>query len=527
MPDYNDFTFTLSVSEQNFSAKPTKADGWFKTILFEPQQLTVNALLDYATQGKVFCHCFNSNRSDGSFGMPKKENFVSTSTLFFDIDNSDKPLDDYIYNLRFKPSFAYTTFGNGAEGYRFRLGYVFGKPIVGAAEYNSLYRAVAVANDFQNLDSLPCSQVYFGTNSYADTYKSDFIYRRFEFVDYMEQTPSDTQGTTTSTTAKGIKDTSASPTINGDILYDIRILKFDDFFHKYAPLYYENYKASLESPLILDESKMFFRFPEEYYAVKHKTCKGKTLRWEDGEGRRKKLFFAGKIMQHNLDNLTVENLLFNLVCEREWYYLNNDGVLSNELLIDFARNAYKYQYQLIQCKHKSFKVNKPYWEEQGKTARQAVNYIRGYLKALQVKQYYNPYLSYNENVELLKDNGIKVSVRTLQRMVTSGDIPKQKTHPHTFIQECHSDVTNRVTKIINLIKENDSITQSKIAKELNVELRTIKRDFERMKKEKLIKLVGNNRSGKWVVIEPQPQEPNVIKPELVSNQITLCQEAFV
>lgn len=501
----NDFTFTLSVSEQNFSAKPTKADGWFKTIQFKPQELTIPSLLDYATHGKVFCHCFNSNRSDDSFGMPKKENFVSTSTLFFDIDNSDKPLDDYIYNLRFKPSFAYTTFGNGAEGYRFRLGYVFGKPIVGAAEYNSLYRAVAAANDFQNLDSLPCSQVYFGTNSYADTYKSDFIYRRFEFVDYIEQTPSDPQETTTSTTAQGTKDTSASTTINGDILRDIRNLKFDDFFHKYAPVYYENYKASLESPLILDESKKFFRYPEEYYAVERNVKGGKTYRWKIGSGRKKRMFFAAKVMQKIMNNnLSIDNLLFNLLCEREWYYVNTDNKLTIDFLIETAQNAYKYDYPLTPNKHYAYRVNKPFWEEQGKNACQARNHIRRHLNALRVQPYFNPYLSYKQNAKMLNDRGIKISDKTLKRMVTDGYIQindKNKESTDTYLSECHTNDTIRITnEILRLLKENGKTTQKELAEMFDMDLRSIKRYFERMKKEKLIKLVGNNRSGKWEVL---------------------------
>lgn len=518
----NDFTFTVSVSQQNFSAKPTKADGWFKTIQFEPQQLTVNALLDYATHGKVFCHCFSSNRSDGSFGMPKKENFLSTSTLFYDIDDSDKPLDDYIYNLRFKPSFAYTTFGNGAERYRFRLCYVFGKPIVGAAEYNSLYHAVAAANDFQNLDSLPCSQVYFGTNSYADTYKSDFIYRRFEFVDYMEQTPSDTQETITSTTAQGTKDTSASTTINGDIIGDIRKLKFDDFFHKYAPLYYENYKASLESPLIPDSSGMFYTYPEPYYKVKRNVKGGKTYRWKIGSGRKKKMFFAAKVMLKNLkDTLSIDNLLFNLLCEREWYYVNTDNKLNIDFLIETAQNAYKYDYPLTPDEHPAYRVNKPFWEEQGKNVYQAMNHIRGYLKSLQVIQYFNPYLTYKQNVELLNDNGIRISDRTLKRMVTQGVIQinnKNKESTHTYLSECQTNVTN---EIIRLLKENGKTTQKYLAEMFCMDVRSIKRYFTRMQKEGLIKRVGNNRSGEWVVIEPQPQEQNVIKLPMVAEQIVL------
>lgn len=501
MPAKNDFTFTVSVSQQNFDYKPSKEDGWFKTIQFEPQQLTVNTLLKSALHGKVFCHCFNSNHSDGSFGMPKKENFISTSTLFFDIDNSDKPLDDYIYRLKFKPSFGYTTFSNGEKGYRFRLGYVFSKPIVGADEYVIMYNAVAAANGFENLDKLPCSQVYFGTNPFADYYKSDYVWGSREFDNYRLESTSDT-----STTIQETKDTSTSTTINGDILHDIRNLKFDDFFHKYAPLYYENYKASLESPLIMDESEMFYTYPEPYYTVKRNMKGGKTLRWKIGSDRKKKMFFAAKIMLKNMkNNLSIDNLLFNLLCEREWYYVNTDNKLNIDFLIETAQNAYKYDYPLTPDEHPTYRVNKPFWEEQGKNVYQAMNHIRGYLKSLQVIQYFNPYLSYKQNVELLNDNGIRISDRTLKRMVTQDVIQinnKNKESIYTYLSDCQTNVTN---EIIRLLKENGKTTQKDLAEMFCMDVRSIKRYFTRMQKEGLIKRVGNNRSGKWVVLEPQPR----------------------
>ena len=515
MPAKNDFTFTVSVSQQNFDYKPSKEDGWFKTIQFEPQQLTVNTLLKNALHGKVFCHCFNSNHSDGSFGMPKKENFISTSTLFFDIDNSDKPLDDYIYRLKFKPSFGYTTFSNGEKGYRFRLGYVFSKPIVGADEYVIMYNAVAAANGFENLDKLPCSQVYFGTNPFADYYKSDYVWGSREFDNYRLESTSDT-----STTIQETKDISASTTINGDILYDIRNLKFDEFFHKYAPLYYDKYKASFETPLILDESEMFFRYPEPYYTVKRNVKGGKTHRWMIGSGRKKKMFFAAKVMLKNMKNkLTIDNLLFNLLCEREWYYVNTDNKLSIDFLIETAQNAYKYDYPLIPDKHHAFRVNKPFWEEQGKNVYQAMNHIRGYLKSLQVIQYFNPYLSYKQNVELLNDNGIRISDRTLKRMVTQGDIQidnkKRNLYIH-YLSERREDVTNA---IIDMIREDGTRTQQYYADLLNVDLRTIKRYFSDMKG-KYIEREGNNRTGRWVVIEPQQQNVPIIEEPFEMTKIS-------
>lgn len=59
----------------------------------------------------------------------------------------------------------------------------------------------------------------------------------------------------------------------------------------------------------------------------------------DGDNRRKKLYIAGLIMKKILPNITFENLLYNLICERTYYYDNSDRVLSNKVLANIARNV--------------------------------------------------------------------------------------------------------------------------------------------------------------------------------------------
>lgn len=508
MPANNEFTFTLSVSEQSFTSKPPKNGSWGKELRFKPQQLTVSTLLDYAKQGKVFCPVCRSHRSDGSYGVPFKEDFLNSQVLFFDIDDSDKPMAEYIDVLTYKPTFAYTTFSNRIEGYRYRLGYVFKHPIRGEAEFNSLYQAVSTANGFTHLDKRGCVQIYFGTSPIASTYYPSYcpyIYTHFDFDQYRPQT-------TTITTGCGINN-NVSFKIDDGFLNDFRSLSTDEFLKKYS-YYYQAYKDSLESSLILDKSEMFYTYPDPYYAVIHKKRGGKTTKWSIGDNRKKKIFFTAKIMLKNLPSLTFENLLFNLRLERDWYYINHDGKVNNDMLIRAAKNAYIYDYPLNSCKHGSFRVNKPYWQEQGINAYQASNHIKGYLHALQVEPFYNPYISYEKNVEIMKEKGIKISETTLKRMVTDGSIRiNNQISPPLYLSEWTNDVTIRVTNaILNLLRENGSRTQTEISEILNLDKRTIKRYFKKMQGD-TIRREGNNRTGKWVVVEPEPQQSNVSKVE--------------
>lgn len=533
MPDNNDFRFTLSVSEQNFTTKPPKGDDAWSQIRFKPQEFTVRTFLHAALEGKVFCGTFKSDNADSSFPIDdkKRENFISTSTIFYDFDNMDMEMDDFISDkVKYKPTFAYTTYDNSIEGNRFRLGYVFNHPIKGEANFNAMYDAIIKANGFQieskeqgGVDKNTtdrCEQCYLGTHQYASTYYTPYslyIYTRYDFEEFIEETPVQPQPQASSTDKE--------ITIDSGFLNDYLNLNIDDFFHKYR-YYYHNYKKSLETELILDDSGMFYTFPEFYVAVTHKKSRGKSYRWQIGDDRRNKIFVTAKIMLHNLPTLTIENLLFNLRMERHWYYVNTDGKIDDARLIQTAKNAFTYDLKLNPTKHGAFKVNKEYWDEQGISANAATGYIRSYLHAMEIKPYINPYMSLKYNLDILKENGISISKSTLKRMVTRGFIEINKNMEYscnnTYLPQRIGDVTNPVTiAIIDLLKEDGSRTQKEIAEMLCMDVRSIKRYFKAMKKKKLIKLVGNNRSGKWVVLEPQPQEQNVINLPMVAEQIVL------
>lgn len=437
-------------------------------------------------------------------------------------------MDDFISDkVKYKPTFAYTTFDNHIEGNRYRLCYVFNHPIKGEANYNAMYNAIIQANDFPienkeqgGIDTKTqnrCEQCYLGTHECADIYYvpySLYIYSTYDFEKYIEQQTEQPQSQTVCANNAEIK-------IDSGFLNDFKNLNIDVFFKKYR-YYYPNYLASIETPLILDESHMFYTYPEDYVAVTHKMKGGKSLKWKVGEDRKIKMFMTAKIMLHNLPTLTIENLLFNLKMERHWYYINVDDKINDDFLIHTAKNAYKYDYPLNPTKHGSYRVNKKYWEEQGISANSASGYIRSYRHAMEIKPLINPYMPLKYNLDLLNDSGIRISESTLKRMVTRGFIEiNKKREINTYLSQRIGDVTNPVTnEILRLLKENGNRTQKDIAEILNMHVRTIKRYFKAMTG-KLIKREGDNRAGKWEVIEPQPQEHIVLNLPTVSKQTIL------
>lgn len=73
------------------------------------------------------------------------------------------------------------------------------------------------------------------------------------------------------------------------------------------------------------------------------------------------------------------------------------------------------------------------------------------------------------------------------------------------------NVTKNVTidtneaKLIALITKNSAITQPKLAKELDVTTRTVKRILSKLQEEGIVRREGNNRNGRWIIVGKQEQ----------------------
>lgn len=501
--DY-EFAFNLSVSQQGFAAKPTSEQ--VPKIVFEPRRLTIESALQCAKEGRAFCYSFTTPNPKGLITVKDKKeaNFKATSTIIYDFDDMDTCMAEYIESLTYKPSFAYPTYSNGKSGFsRFRLAYVFEDDVTSVSAFNTLYHAIANANGFVKetkehggWDVRNVSQLYFGTTSAASTYNGKIIYSQDDFKQFL--TTVKEQKSTVSDRTKSDY-TKYEKSISAEFLEDFTHLSQKAMYAKYRDDFHTNYFQSLSTPLILDESEMFFRYPDDYVCVKHK-CKGKyTLRWEIGEDRKKKMFITAQMMMYNLPSLSIENLLYNLGVERQWYYDNSDNKISNEFLIQTAISAFNKPYPLVPSKHGAFTLNKAFWEGQGYTANQAKMIVRRYLKAQEVERLYNPSLTRRENLRILKENGVKISERTLRRMVSRADIKiNNPKGTHTYLSCCPDSDT---LLMLQLIHRNGYITQPELSNALNVSLPTIKRYMREMKG-KMIRRDGDSRTGRWVVLPP-------------------------
>lgn len=500
----SDFTFSLSVSVKNYACKPSGDE--MRYIAFIPQQLTVESALQCATQGKAFCYTFTSN-NDGILPISKKtdKNFISTSTVIYDFDDMEVNMADYISQIPYKPSFAYPTYSDGKNGLsRFRLAYVFDSDIQGKENFDEIYHAIANANQFVRetkehggWDVRNVAQMYYGTTSTAQTYRSDYIYNVSDFERFIA--PETEEDKRQSKKSKKISITKYRD-IDKTFLDDFNNLPYNTFFNKYFDEFHKNYIASLESTLSLSANEMWLEYPEDYLSVMRKRNGKFTLKWDMGQDRKKKLYVTAQIMVHNLPDISLENLIYNLFIERKYYYNNSDNKIDNQVVIQTAINALNRKHELNPSKHGKYKVNKGYWEEQGISVRQAVGHIRREQKLQEILPYIDSTKSIKENHQTLIRNGIKISLRTLQRMVARGDISiVMCSSTNTLLSKCRN-ATNRMDDILELIRDKDTITVNEIASVLGIDKSTAQRHINKMRGV-YIERKGNNRTGHWIILD--------------------------
>lgn len=77
---------------------------------------------------------------------------------------------------------------------------------------------------------------------------------------------------------------------------------------------------------------------------------------------------------------------------------------------------------------------------------------------------------------------------------------KDWSHTDDTKADTNDTISENGTKVLNLIKENPSITQAELKEKLQVSLVTVKRIMADLQKRGSIERQGSSRKGKWIII---------------------------
>lgn len=434
---------TLSVSVTKFKSKP---ENW-KALTYKRQTITIEELVNRIYEGH--CICQNFHTKSKVFGLSEKTiaNFDFADCVILDIDDTFLSMNDFYLSLKdeHKPTIAYTTYSNIDNiNNRFRVIYVFDKPIRSNDFYRSIANAIIynIQKDIEGFDlkdktCLNSSQQFAGNgNDNIVYYYNDNIFCPTDFG-FDEKYFSNSDSILKRERKNNIQTDLESPIANSEFMKDFWGMGYkkneEIFIRKYA----EKYPFIEATPLPETDSDIpYILLPDNYVKITRYWYK-EPLTKVDGtivykshavklkSGHRRKLLYDGcllcKIM---LPEITMEHLLYCLVCERRYYVDNQDKVITNKILYQIAKDAWNDTKRSINPKkeEKQFVVNPKYCEKYGISKQAARNIAAKMLMDLQLKQLYDTNLSIKENLESLKNQGIKIGKSSLYNWVKSQKI---------------------------------------------------------------------------------------------------------
>lgn len=455
MINYNKKKITISVSIQKFKSKP---DNW-KTLTYKRYTISIEELIKLICKGH--CICQNFKTASKTFGVKEKtiDNFDFADCVILDIDDTFLSINDFYLSLKdeHKPTIIYTTYSNIDNiNNRFRLIYIFNEPI----RSNEYYRGIAntiVYNiqkeiegfDLKDKTCLNASQQFAGNgNDNIVYYYNDNIFCPTDFgID--EKYFSNSKSILRKERKNNIQTDLETPIGNSEFMKDFWSTSYkkneEIFIRKYAEIY-----PFLEAtPLPETDSDIpYILLPDNYVKIARYWYK-EPLTKSDGTivykshavklkpGHRRKLLYDGCLLRKiMLPKITVEHLLYSLVCERRYYVDNQDKVITNKILYQIAKDAWNDTERSIKPKKekKQFVVNPKFCEKYGISKQAARNIAVKMLLDLQLKQLYDTKLSIKENLESLKNQGIKIGKSSLYNWVKSQkrqptiETPENKPH---------------------------------------------------------------------------------------------------
>ena len=472
----------MSLSSEKYDDK--NAIDWSKVKYNRIDDLTLNDIGELITDG----YCYTSIFKKDSFNVFQKTetNWMGTDFVIFDVDNikNEITFDDYLKTLKYTPTIAYTTPNcnkrkqNELKPFsRFRLLYAFDTTITDKWQYQGIYETIQNTFDTSIFDTTkkfddsaksPVQQFSGNATKNCQIVINDVIYntKDFDIIKPIE---------------KPIKIDNIKVKIKDEFIQNLNSLKPSDFLSYYS----EEYEILFETELKYNDDG-FALIPANYVRIQRNytiykedgQIRSKYKRLKDGEKRRHSLFCNAKIRCQIKPNISIEELIYNLVYDRQHFYDNKDGVLSNQTLLRIALDAKKATYQMIMKKKPRFQVDDVFCRENNIKRKAQANYVRRKLNFDEISKWYDTTKRVMDNLKFAKENNIKVSRATLYHFCNEMAInpkgeptekPQNKAQISDISSETKHDGTTRHT-------EDNNATQSKY-KPINLTDWVINKDY--------------------------------------------------
>ena len=444
----NDYRFWVSLSQQKFDHKPDRTTEVGR-LSFNRAYESADGFANLMAKGYCYAPIFKS--ATFSMGEKTDKNFCYSYFISLDIDHSKTDMNNMIENIKYKPTIAYTSCSNGLDGeYSYRLIYCFADKIVSNEEYSNYVYTILNANQISidEIDkrSLKASQYYNGNGcGNIETNVSNIVYSKIDFTDYYKNYCINDYNKNESININHIQ---TPPTImsyvdtfeNKQFENDFWSMRMEDVLSKYVNVYPNIEHTELPK---VDENTPYILIPKDYVEIRRwwrVKDNGSAIKAKDGQGRRRRLFLNGILRRLINPNITFDNLLYNMLYELVYYISNFDAenIIGKKEIYNIARNVMKKditQYErLKEAKKKGadrkFITNPNYCISHSvskKKARAIAQYALG--NGDKIGELYDCSLTDKENLEVMKEYGLDISISTLKRWRMKNGISKYKKEP--------------------------------------------------------------------------------------------------
>ena len=429
----------FTISEQCFTSKPHNDE--IRKINYIRRDLSIDEVVDCIKGGYVlsanFCDDYTSTITQRD---RRYNNFISTPMIMFDLDNDiDCTLNELVGALQYKPTISYTTFSHqvNEKGNRYRLLYLFEKPIADIDCYRSIYKKISDTFNFKIDDNCGCNptQAVFGSHNDCEVIVTDSSYSIDDFNISIEK------GLSNSITKEKRNNIEIESLFkNQEYKYDFYHLSYSELLDKYRYVY--PFFEHTPLPIVSDDCP-YIILPENYISIKrYWLCQrvedeygeerwryAKVRRIKDGEHRRKKLYLNGILRRKMIPDIGFEHLLHCLVFELFHFYDNSKDTIKKQDILNIATNVMMAditKYKFEQTDKRLFIVNDAYCRKYDISRKEARNIAKKLMTYSRIGELYDTSLTDKENIEIFKQYGLNISSKTLQRFRKDNGLNKYR-----------------------------------------------------------------------------------------------------
>lgn len=420
----------ITISKDKYVEKPKS----YNTIKLVKSEITdVKDLSRLISDGYGICSCnLKSKNNELGFQDKKKENFAYSHLLVFDIDE-----EQYITPSKFfddmpqedQPSYLYTSYSHSEKQIKYHLIYIYKEKIESIEQYKVEYdrRSEQIKQVFPTIkfdDSCRSGVQYLnGSNNQVDNYEDHISDNLFTPVKLEENHLCPI--TNKYKKEKNHYNVMGQVTLNlsNDFLNDLKSLTYNKFIDKYK----EKYQHITQSQVEYDQEVNGIRYSqldENYATIQRRWVRDASGKYTQEKtkigSRRKTLFRSGCLIRKIWLNegyvIPNEHLIFCLVCEYQFTMEHNDqeNPMLWQEIVDIAKGVQQADISGYKNKQK-IKIDPQHRGEIN--LKSASKKVQGYLTEQLVLQHCDITKSVRENVNILKEKGIKISKSTIHRYI--------------------------------------------------------------------------------------------------------------